>query len=243
MYHPEGPTFIELMRQALTSTERGYDLLAPKFDYTPFRTPDAVLEAMMRAVRDDRPAEPAPLRAALDVCCGTGAAMSHLRALCTERVVGLDFSQGMLDEAARRVSAAPGTAAVELVRGDALALPFTAEFDVVTSVGAFGHILPEDEDRFVSGIARALRPGGRFVFATSEMPPITSQTWWMLRGFNGVMRVRNALLRPPFIMYYLTFLWPEVRARLEKHGFRVEGRRGLCPAPYDRALVVIATKD
>jgi ubiquinone/menaquinone biosynthesis C-methylase UbiE len=241
VYHPEGPTLLELLRQALASTERGYDLLAPKFDRTPFRTPDVVLEAMVRAIRDHGDGV-APLRSALDVCCGTGAAMTHLRALCKERVAGLDFSQGMLDEARRRVGEAPGAAAVELVRGDALELPFSAEFDVVTCVGAFGHILPEDEDRFVAGVARALRPGGRFVFATGEMPPVTSQTWWVLRGFNAVMRARNALLQPPFVMYYLTFLWPEVRARLEKHGFRVEGRRGLCPAPYDRAIIVIATR-
>lgn len=243
VYHPDGPTFLELMRQALTSTERGYDLIAPKFDHTPFRTPDPVLEALVCAIRDDSPKVPAPLGAALDVCCGTGAAMTHLRRLCTDRVVGLDFSQGMLDEAETRVNAAPGDARVELVRGDALALPFESEFDVVTCVGAFGHILPEDEDRFVAGIAHALRPGGRFVFATGEMPPLTSQSWWILRAFNGVMRARNALLRPQFIMYYLTFLWPQVRARLEKHGLRVEGRRGLCGAPYDRAIVVIATKD
>jgi len=242
VYHPEGPTFLELMRQALVSTERGYDLIAPKFDHTPFRTPDPVLDAMMRAIADD--ATPArPVRAALDVCCGTGAAMSHLRAICKERVMGLDFSQGMLDEARRRVAAAPGDAAVELVRGDALALPFESEFDVATCVGAFGHILPEDEDRFVAGIARALRPGGRFVFATSEMPPVSSASWWLARSFNAVMRVRNAVLHPQFIMYYLTFLWPGVRARLERNGFSVEARRGLCPAPYDRVIVVIATKD
>lgn len=243
MYHPEGPTFIELMKQALSSTERGYDLLAPKFDRTPFRTPDAVLEAMVRAVREDSAKVSSPLGAALDVCCGTGAAMSHVRALCRDRVVGLDFSQGMLDEATRRVNAAPGTARVDLVRGDALELPFGEEFDLVTCVGAFGHIVPEDEDRFVAGIARALRHGGRFVFATREMPPAWSETWLMLRSFNAVMRVRNAVLRPQFIMYYLTFLWPQVRARLEKHGFRVEGRRGLCPAPYHGVIVVIATKD
>ena len=38
MFSPGGPTFRELMQQALASTERGYDLLAPKFDLTPFRT-------------------------------------------------------------------------------------------------------------------------------------------------------------------------------------------------------------
>ena len=237
MYHPEGPTFLELMRQALASTERGYDLIAPKFDHTPFRTPDHVLEAMVQAIGPER-----SIGSALDVCCGTGAAMQHLRALCTERVVGLDFSQGMLDEARRRVAAAPGEAAVELRRGDALALPFDAEFDVVTSVGAFGHIVPEDEDRFVAGIARALKPGGRFVFATGEMPPLTSRWWWVARTFNGVMRVRNALLKPEFIMYYLTFQWPQVRAVLERHGLRAEAKRGLCAKPYDSAIIVVATK-
>ena len=65
----------------------------------------------------------------------------------------------------------------------------------------------------------------------------------MARTFNGVMRVRNAVLSSKFIMYYLTFLWPDVRRRLERHGFRVEGRRGLCQAPYDRVIIVIATKE
>jgi ubiquinone/menaquinone biosynthesis C-methylase UbiE len=241
VYHPEGPTFFELMRQALASTERGYDLIAPKFDYTPFRTPDAVILAMMMAIRE-RDGK-GPVRSALDVCCGTGASMKRLRALCTERVIGLDFSHGMLEEAKRRLADAPGDAAVELVRGNALSLPFENEIDIVTSVGAFGHILPEDEDRFVAGIARALRPGGSFVFATAEKPSVTSSWWWMARGFNAVMRVRNAVLHPQFIMYYLTFLWPEVRARLERHGFRVEARRDLSPPPYERVIIVIATRD
>jgi len=44
MFHPAGPTFWELAEQCLSSTERGYDLLAPKFDFTPFRTPDEILD-------------------------------------------------------------------------------------------------------------------------------------------------------------------------------------------------------
>src|SRR5512143_703349 len=105
MFHPRGPTFVELMRQALVSTERGYDLIAPKFDYTPFRTPEPVLIAMAKLIADPRSG---PVRSALDVCCGTGAAMRHLRPLCSERVVGIDFSNGMLDEARRRLEDAPG---------------------------------------------------------------------------------------------------------------------------------------
>jgi ubiquinone/menaquinone biosynthesis C-methylase UbiE len=233
VYHPDGPTFFELLRQALASTERGYDLIAPKFDHTPFRTPEPVLDAMTRVIGPER-----SIASALDVCCGTGAAMRHLRALCTERVVGLDFSQGMLDEARRRLADAPGDAEIELRRGDAMALPFDAQFDVVTCVGAFGHIVPEDEDRFIAGIARALRPGGRFVFATGEMPRLTSPSWWVARTFNGIMRVRNALLKPEFIMYYLTFLWPRVEGLLKRHGFTVEAHREANP----RCVIVVATK-
>ena len=46
MFHPQGPTFFELASQALSSTRQGYDLLAPKFDFTPFRTPDLILECV-----------------------------------------------------------------------------------------------------------------------------------------------------------------------------------------------------
>ena len=39
MFSPHGPSVRELAMQALASVEGGYDLLAPKFDHTPFRTP------------------------------------------------------------------------------------------------------------------------------------------------------------------------------------------------------------
>jgi ubiquinone/menaquinone biosynthesis C-methylase UbiE len=237
MFHPNGPTFLELARQALTSVEHGYDLLAPKFDYTPFRTPDAVLKVALAQVGG-----PGSIDSALDVCCGTGAAMRLLRPLCRQRVVGVDISQGMLDEARRRLADAPGDAAVEFVRADALALPFDAQFDVVTSFGAFGHILEEDEEKLVGGIARALRPGGRFVFVTAHPPSRLHPAYWMARGFNAAMRVRNAVWRPPFVMYYLTFLVPRARALLEAHGFSVEVREGLMPAPFTPYCVVVATR-
>jgi ubiquinone/menaquinone biosynthesis C-methylase UbiE len=35
----------------------------------------------------------------LDIACGTGAAFRILRPLCRRRRVGIDFSQGMLDQA------------------------------------------------------------------------------------------------------------------------------------------------
>ena len=237
MFHPDGPTFFELLAQALSSTTDGYDKIAPKFDFTPFRTPDVVLQAMAAQIGG-----PGSVGSALDVCCGTGAAMAWLRPLCTERVVGLDASAGMLAEARRRLASAPGTAEIELVLGDALELPFDRAFDVITCVGAFGHILREDEDRFVAGIARALRPGGRFVFVTGEQPSVWSPQRWMAHSFNAAMRIRNALIKPAFIMYYLTFMWPDVAALLARHDLQPTVLRGTCPAPFAGALVVVATR-
>ncbi len=237
MFHREGPTFLELARQALSSTERGYDLLAPKFDHTPFRTPDSILKATAERIGAER-----SLGAALDVCCGTGAGLRFLRPLCRQRVVGVDMSRGMLAEARRRLSDAPGTAPIELVRGDALSLPFREAFDVVTCFGAFGHILEEDEPRFVKELAKALKPGGRFVFVTADRITPWNLAWWIGKGFNAAMRVRNALRKPEFIMYYLTFLLPRARALLEAEGFTVEPLEGALPPPFHRYLVVVATK-
>ena len=46
------------------------------------------------------------------------------------------------------------------------------------------------------------------------------------------MRVRNALWKPPFVMYYLTFLLPRAEALLRARGFELRvyrdfGARGL----------------
>ena len=239
MFHPQGPSLVELVRQGLSSVEAGYDALAPKFEYTPFRTPDDLLAASLAQA-----GPPGSVGSALDVCCGTGAAMRHLRPLCRERVVGLDLSQGMLDEARERLADAPGPAALEWVRGDALAMPWREEFDLVTSFGAFGHIPEADEPRLVDGVYRALRPGGRFLFVTGERPSRLRPGYWVARAFNAAMRVRNALWAPPFVMYYLTFLLPRARALLEARGFSLEVRRGVLPTPYGPhgLCVVMATR-
>jgi ubiquinone/menaquinone biosynthesis C-methylase UbiE len=236
MFHERGPSFLELMQQALSSTDRGYDLLAPKFEYTPFRTPDFVLEEI-----GDRLLAEGKVERSLDVCCGTGAGLRMLRRVTSERVVGVDRSHGMLAEGRRLLANEPGEVDVEFVQGDALEMPFEAEFDLAVSFGAFGHILEEDEPRFVRAVHRALKPKGRFVFATTYPPKTLSRSNLMARGFNAVMRLRNAVLDPPFHMYYLTFLLPKVRVLLENNGFDVEERELLEP-PYDALKLVVATK-
>ena len=200
----------ELARQALSSVECGYDLLAPKFDRTPFRTPEGVLDATAGALRPL-----GPFGRGLDVCCGTGAGLRVLGTLGRGPVTGVDFSDGMLAQAR---SAYPDAA---LVRADARCLPFTAAFDLAVSFGALGHFLPAERPALFAGVHRALRPGGIFAFPIGAPQPVTSGRYWALLGFDLAMRVRNAVRRPPFVMYYRTFPLPAVRSDLTAAGFSV----------------------
>ncbi|KDQ65658.1 class I SAM-dependent methyltransferase [Streptomyces sp. NTK 937] len=241
MSTPHGPTLRELAVQALSSTMRGYDLLAPKFDLSPYRTPDRVLDAVARAVRPL-----GPFDSGLDVCCGTGAGAGVLRGLCRRRVTGVDFSAGMLAVARAAHADGGGGPAVDWVRADARALPFGPVFDLALSLGAFGHFLPRERPGLFAQVHASLRPGGSFVFPVGAPPEAGSRAYWAMLGFDGAMRVRNALWRPRFIMYYRTFPLAGVVDDLVAAGFGVRllpleelGRRA---DGSPRARLVVATR-
>ncbi|MFJ7999338.1 class I SAM-dependent methyltransferase [Streptomyces sp. NPDC096310] len=240
MFTPEGPTFRELAVQALSSVEHGYDLLAPKFDRTPFRTPGPVLDAVFRTT-----APLGPFRTGLDICCGTGAGVQVLRRLCAERATGVDFSAGMLAAARADLGDSPGPA-VEWVRADARALPFRDAFDLAVSFGAFGHFLPGERPVLFAEAYAALRPGGRFVFPVPAPPRVGSAAYWAMWGFDGVMRLRNLLRHPPFVMYYRTFRLPDVLADLAGAGFTTGllplAGLGTRPDGSPRCVLVVATR-
>ncbi|WP_314412847.1 class I SAM-dependent methyltransferase [Streptomyces kroppenstedtii] len=217
MFTPQGPTFRELAVQALSSVEHGYDLLAPKFDHTPFRTPDSFLRSVARALTGL-----GPFGSGLDLCCGTGAGMEVLGTVCRDRVTGIDISAGMLAEARRREG--PGGPPATWVRGDALALPFRPVFDLVVSFGAFGHFLPRELPGLFRQVHSVLRPGGRFAFPVTAPARPGSPGYWAVLGFDAVMKVRNAVWRPPFVMYYRAFRLADVRRELVRAGFTVELR-------------------
>jgi SAM-dependent methyltransferase len=235
MFSPRGPSARELARQALSSVEGGYDLLAPKFDHTPFRTPDGVLDAAADALRPLGPFGPG-----LDVCCGTGAGMRVLTSVCQGRLTGVDFSAGMLAQARRAYPDA------QWVRADVRAGPFTAAFDLAVSFGALGHFLPAERPALFAGAYRALRPGGVFAFPLGAPLPVTSRWYWALLGFDLAMRVRNALWRPPFVMYYLTSPLPAVSSDLTASGFTVTTLPLTAPGPGSdgnpRCQLVLARK-
>ena len=235
VFSPQGPSLRELCVQALSSVERGYDLLAPKFDHTPFRTPEGILEATVRAL-----SELGPFSRGLDVCCGTGAGMDVLGPLCRERTIGVDFSSGMLAQA-RNAHPDAGW-----VRADARALPFAGGFDLAVSFGALGHFLPAERPAVFDGVYRALRPGGLFACPIGASLPLSSVSHWVTLGFDLAMHVRNAVWRPPFVMYYRTASLPAVRDDLAAAGFAVTTVALPVPGPdrngSPRCLLILARK-
>ena len=98
----------------------------------------------------------------LDACCGTGdlAVEAERRG---GRVVGLDFSERMLERARGK------SGAIEWVQGDALALPFAdGEFDAAT-VG-FGVRNLADLEGGLRELARVVRPGGKLAVLEITRP-------------------------------------------------------------------------
>jgi ubiquinone/menaquinone biosynthesis C-methylase UbiE len=106
----------------------------------------------------------------LDICTGTASLLSHLQAKVGHqgRVVGLDFSHGMLKVAHEKTR---NFANVQLVEGDAAHLPFTGgTFDAVTCSHAFYELKGETQRRALAEILRVLKPKGTFLMMEHDVP-------------------------------------------------------------------------
>jgi demethylmenaquinone methyltransferase / 2-methoxy-6-polyprenyl-1,4-benzoquinol methylase len=115
----------------------------------------------------------APGDRALDVATGTGDLALELAARVgpTGEVVGIDFSEKMLE-----LARAKAGARVRFESGNALALPYpNGAFDAAT-VG-FGARNFSDLERGLAEMARVVRPGGRVVvleITTPRRPPLST---------------------------------------------------------------------
>ena len=99
----------------------------------------------------------------LDACCGTGDLGIAARRHGAREVVGLDFSEQMLDRARGK------DAEIEWLQGDVLALPFAdASFDSAT-VG-FGIRNVDDLEAGLRELRRVLRDGGRLAILEITTP-------------------------------------------------------------------------
>lgn len=136
-----------------------FDRIAPVYDVMN-RLMTAGLDRRWRRLAVDAVVRPGDR--VLDACCGTGDL-----ALEAERrgasVVGVDFSERMLERARRK------SETVEWVLGDVLALPFAdGELDAAT-VG-FGVRNLDDLGAGLRELCRVLRPGGKLAVLEITRP-------------------------------------------------------------------------
>lgn len=105
----------------------------------------------------------------VDVGCGTGATLPHLREAVGPdgTVVGVDFSPGPLARARRRTA---GHGNVHVVRGDGRSLPLgAAEVDAV--IASFVSGMLEDPSGVVGDWADLVGPGGRVALVDLARSP------------------------------------------------------------------------
>ena len=105
----------------------------------------------------------------VDIGCGTGLNFSLLQARVgpSGRIIGVDLTDAMLDQAAERVAAA-NWSNVELVKSDAANYEFPSGSDGILST--FALTLVPEFDQVVRNGASVLAPGKRFVVLDFKRP-------------------------------------------------------------------------
>eukprot|EP00793_Prasinoderma_coloniale_P002647 PRCOL_00002129-RA len=101
----------------------------------------------------------------LDIACGTGRFLEHLRAsFPTAELHGLEMSPNYAAKARKTL----GIAGARIAEGDAAAMPYeSGSFDVATCVYLFHELPASVRKEVVREMARVLRPGGTVVLADS----------------------------------------------------------------------------
>ncbi|MEO9176288.1 MAG: class I SAM-dependent methyltransferase [Gaiellales bacterium] len=113
----------------------------------------------------------APTAHVLDVATGTAAVAISLARRYGCRVTGLDQSSGMLETGGRRVAQAGLGDRIELVEGNAEALPFEdGSFDGVTSTYFLRYV--DDVPAAIVELARVARPGAPVGYLDFGVPPL-----------------------------------------------------------------------
>ena len=148
---------------------------------------------------------PKPGERILDLGCGDGALTEKL-IQAGASVVGADASEEMVRAARARGIDARAVSAYEL--------PFEREFDAVFSNAAL-HWMP-DADRAISRVARALKPGGRFVAEMGGHGCCAA----IIVAISAVLARRGIDARTLNPWYFPTV--DDYRGRLERAGFEVD---------------------
>jgi demethylmenaquinone methyltransferase/2-methoxy-6-polyprenyl-1,4-benzoquinol methylase len=159
-------------------------------------------------------AAPARGQRVLDVATGTGMVAAEILRRCDCSVVGLDQSPEMLAAARARFAGQPASR-IELVRGEAEALPFAdGSFDTLTFTYLLRYV--DDPAATMAELARVVRPGGRVAsleFGVPEWPP--ARAAWRLYTAAGLPLLGRAFSREWYEVG--RFLGPSIRGFYARH--------------------------
>jgi demethylmenaquinone methyltransferase/2-methoxy-6-polyprenyl-1,4-benzoquinol methylase len=180
----------------------------------------------------------------LDVCAGTAdvAIAAARRSRGAARVVGVDFSGAMLACGLAKVNSSGLSTRIQLVRGDAMALPAANDSaDAVTI--AFGIRNVQRPEIACKELLRVLRPGGRLAILEFGLPVIPAVRPLYLWYFNHVLpRIGRAVSRHDAAYSYLpesvgTFQFGEEFARI----LRATGFSQVNASPLTLGVVYLYT--
>ena len=173
-------------QRPLDAAVKSYSRLAPVYE---------LWARMMEAKPRRRVLELAEVRdgeAVLEVASGTGVQLVALaKHNLSGRTVGLELADGMLTQARKRLSAA-GLGAVELVRGNALELPFEdGSFDLVVNSYMLDLLARVEIPRALAEFKRVMRPGGRLVLSNMTKGERRRHRMWDFLYSHGVNLTAN----------------------------------------------------
>jgi ubiquinone/menaquinone biosynthesis C-methylase UbiE len=142
----------------------------------------------------------APLQSngiALDFGCGVGRLCRALSAHF-EKVIGVDVSSSMLDEARAQHRDYPNIEFVHNVSPD-LRMVHTDTLDMIYSNIVLQHMPPTRQLRFIEEFCRILRPGGVAVFQTPSRHDLATFRGWVNRlAGNRVLNVMRRIVHGKF---------------------------------------------
>ena len=153
-----------------------FDSIAPAYDFMN-RAMTLGIDIWWRKLAVKRLKRLRPSRI-LDVATGTGDFAIQLNeSLQPQHITGIDLSQGMLDEACRKVKEKGLESIITFEQGDCMALPMQDEtFDAVTV--AFGVRNFEHLQQGYQEMARVLKPGGMLCVLELSTPTNPLIRWF-----------------------------------------------------------------
>ena len=182
----------------------------------------------------------------LDVPCGNGRLSLEL-ARRGYRVTGVDISEEFIEEARALATNTGETPVPQFILGDMRTIEGADVYDGGYCFGnSFGFLAYADMEKFLNGVARALKPGARFIIETgmaaeSAIPKFKEQESHQIEDILCTIKEkylategcidteyvfeRNGVSESRFAKHWI-YTAAEIRRMLERAGFTVESVYG-----------------